>query len=225
MYDAIRNHASHLLFFGAYIYTTRSGERLARETQSIPNLGLVILQTHITPAERMLAAKCTVHLISYKSGRRQRDVPTFDVVNHSVDKFRALAGNFSIMFSTSLGVMVYVAKGKVLYADNNSTGQACERGSLHDHDVLCITKHAQRAFKVNAAESVCYQIYEQYNQYHFVTWEEMNTIEAKIKDYIHKSDGWAVFHPDLDVRTLCGSDKNLERVIAFATAVKNRSGG
>ncbi|XP_037574781.1 uncharacterized protein LOC119457029 [Dermacentor silvarum] len=125
------------------------------------------------------------------------------------------------MFSTSMGVMVYVAKANAVYGDKNSSGQACERGFLSDHDFLC-TEMNTEGTNVNTQESAHYQIYNQHKRYHFVTWEEMDTIRPKIKDYINRTDGWAVFHADLDVRRVCGAENSMDRVIALYTAVKTR---
>ncbi|KAL1422692.1 hypothetical protein MTO96_003775 [Rhipicephalus appendiculatus] len=219
LYTAISGSPKHLLFFGAYIYSTRSGARLAREVQTIPNIGLVVLQTHITPTIGIRSKRCKTNLIGYNIGQGVRDAPSYTVANTTIGRFRSFKNSLKVLLSSSMGVMVYVAKKGAVYGDKNWTRQGCTRGFLTDHDFLCSEVNAQ-ASSVNTKEYAHYQIYSQHNRYHFATWEEIDTMRLKVAAYINSVDGWALFNADLDERRICETDKNFELVRAFYMATR-----
>ncbi|XP_070378574.1 uncharacterized protein [Dermacentor albipictus] len=206
MTDVLRaeRRVKPMTFIGAWLYEPVASAHFAVEVESIPHLNVIILQTHISKLY-YAGDLCSTRPICRKG--QTYLLPSFEVAERASSYLQLRGGNFSVMLSSTLGVMVYV--GKPGAKTPTAADQECEYSYMVDSDFPCRSNISTRLQSYNSAEQYAYEAYTDGKRRFYLTYETVQSLQDKMDTYANVSTGWALFEAQRDVWKACGQDDYL----------------
>ncbi|XP_037515673.1 uncharacterized protein LOC119392792 [Rhipicephalus sanguineus] len=136
-----------------------------------------------------------------------------EVALEAVASLRSRGDKMRIVLSSTLGVMVY--RGKPGSSQPTSVRQECENSWMVDSDFTCTAGFSSADEYYNRAGLYAYATYHNGDRDYFLTWENEQSLQAKLDLYTDSSDGWALFEAHRDLWRSCGKDDDYLRIIAI----------
>ncbi|XP_077536114.1 uncharacterized protein LOC144148450 [Haemaphysalis longicornis] len=165
------------------------------------HLNTIIIQTHITLTENYYfgTADCYTYPMSAttKSHLFNNSVPTLPMAEKMVESLRRKGDLFDIVFTSSMGVMVYRTRGPKL------TGfkEPCGSFLMGNFDMSCENDTILKK-TFDDTEMTSYGV-DTKGEY-LITFDDEQAIRAKLDKYLHGvSNGWCLYEIDRDVYWNC----------------------
>ncbi|XP_065283392.1 uncharacterized protein [Dermacentor albipictus] len=218
---ARQHYKERMTFLGVWLYTAETARTFAAEVTALPQIHTIILQTHLSPRSRAGHTLCISRPICKiaESGV----VPSFEVAQIAASELRSQGDKFRIVFSSTLGVMVYVGQA----AANQPAGphEGCDSSYMTDRDFTCSGGTTPLGLEMyDKDEKYAYVVYRDGPNQHFVTYETTRSLLEKMNLYIETlSDGWALFEAHRDGAQSCAATEHFERLEMVQFSARNRS--
>lgn len=127
-------------------------------------------------------------------------LPSFEIAQRASTFLQLKGGNFTVLLSSTLGVMVYVGKGG---SDRPSAAdQDCEYSYMVDSDFTCTSDIFSALESYNQVDMYAYATYRN-GRRRFVSYETVKSLQDKMDAYQDSSAGWAFFDAQRDVWKAC----------------------
>ncbi|XP_049525534.1 uncharacterized protein LOC119455174 isoform X2 [Dermacentor silvarum] len=150
-------------------------------------------------------------------------LPSFSIAEAAVSLLREEDDKFRLMFSSTLGVMIYA--GAVGGEQPSSANKPCDWSYMEDYDFVCNDSLLSGKRRYDSDGKYEYVTYEDYDRRYYVTYESNRSIAEKYEMYIPNiSEGWALFEIQRDVGAKCSPfGLNYERLEAAQSIARNRT--
>ncbi|XP_037278128.2 uncharacterized protein LOC119171395 isoform X2 [Rhipicephalus microplus] len=219
--SAVSLHAGKkaMVFLGVWLPKDDVAQRFAAEVSTIAHVNTIIIQTHISLPFVLGHTLCISRPVSVVAAN---DItPSFEVAQRAEALLRSRGDKFRIMFSSTLGVMVYV--GTSVRNEPSGPNQGCDQSYMADWDFLCSGGAPLGPEVLDRAEMYAYIVYKDGVKQHFVTYENSHSLLDKMDLYVEKaSDGWAMFEAHRDSAKDCAIQERFQRLKKVQMAARNR---
>ncbi|KAK8782732.1 hypothetical protein V5799_015924 [Amblyomma americanum] len=164
-----------MTFLGVWLHTAKSAQRFVDEVSTMTHITTIILQTHIVkphvPGDPCISAPISQTIATELH-------PSFEVAQQAVALLRAQGDKFRVLFSSTLGVMLFV--GAQNSEEPTAPNQACEQSYMVDNDFTCSdnVSHAKELY--NEGGMYVYSTYKSGSRRYFVTYETIDSLEKKV---------------------------------------------
>ncbi|XP_077484746.1 uncharacterized protein LOC144094702 [Amblyomma americanum] len=209
-----------MTFLGVWLHTAKLARSFVYEVSAMTDVNMIILQTHVSES-LVSEGPCVSFPISVTSSNQNRQLPNFEIAKQAAASLRARGDKFRVLFSSTLGVMVYA--GALHSAEPSSAHKACEKAYMVDSDFTCRRNgsHTKEIYDENGMYA--YYAYQSDGRPYFVTLETSKSLQDKMDLYIADvSDGWALFEVQRDVWKPCGRGKDYVRLEAIQQKARLR---
>ncbi|KAH6942872.1 hypothetical protein HPB50_011384 [Hyalomma asiaticum] len=174
---------------------------MLQRLRQLIEISTLIVETHITLREAHIGGHtdCHAYPISAVGIRNlaNNSLPRLDVAEHAVSTSRTLGDMFRIVFSSSMGVMVYK---QILDKPITRFRDACSTWNMGDYDVTCDDTLKKEQEETDLAAFAIANS----GQYLF-SFEDETSLKKKMERYLPSiSDGWCLFDVHRDVYWTCG---------------------
>ncbi|XP_070380581.1 uncharacterized protein [Dermacentor albipictus] len=127
-----------MVFLGVFLATNVIADAFIADISQIPEISTLILETHITLRQAHLGGHTDCHAYPISAvgikNLANNTVPRLEVAEHAVNLSRSRGDMFRVVFSSTMGVMVYKqVQGKQL----DHFRQPCSTWNMGDYDVTC----------------------------------------------------------------------------------------
>ncbi|XP_077484586.1 uncharacterized protein LOC144094542 [Amblyomma americanum] len=193
-----------MTFLGVWLYNQKTAMDFVSEVVSMnANLTTVILQTHISELYTS-KTNCIARPICVRNSTH--DLPSFNIAEAAVSALRAQGDRFRLMFSSTLGAMVYM--GAVRSPVPVGVNKPCELSFMVDIDLVCNNTLQAGYRSYETTDKYQYLLFRANNREYYVTYETVQSIYDKYEIYINDvSDGWALFEIQRDGAASCSSNQ------------------
>ncbi|XP_077484784.1 uncharacterized protein LOC144094747 [Amblyomma americanum] len=217
-----QNHKTPMVFLGVELGTGDVVDQFVSELPpSVGYITTIIIQTHVHDLPRGPPNGyngCISFPVSLNGSPRM--LPGFELARIAQHHLRSQGDNFRIMFSSTLGVAMFV--GEEGGSEPTQPYQSCERTLLVDYDVLCNTTVSSGDPNYHRLDGYAYKTWVHGNRSYWASFETEQSLTVKLQRYItNVSDGWALFEVQHDVGKACGLNDN-SRVFAVQTKARTR---
>ncbi|KAK8758995.1 hypothetical protein V5799_003379 [Amblyomma americanum] len=138
---------------------------------------MIILQTHVSDS-LVSEGPCVSFPISMASPNQNRQLPNFEIAKQAAASLRARGDKFRVLFSSTLGVMVYA--GALHSAEPSSAHKACEKAYMVDSDFTCRGNVSHTKEIYDEKGMYAYYAYQSDGRPYFVTLETSKSLQDKI---------------------------------------------
>ncbi|XP_037574676.2 uncharacterized protein LOC119456930 [Dermacentor silvarum] len=215
-----QRHTEPMTFLGVWLYKEATAREFASEVATMTHINTIIIQTHISVPFRA-GHTCISRPICAMAASDLR--PSFEVAQQAESFLRSRGDKFRIVFSSTLGVMVYV--GQAFRKQPSGPYDACDSSYMAGRDFLCSGGTTSLGLEMyDKDEMYTYVIYQDGSNQHFVTYETTNSLLDKMNLYIETiSDGWALFEAHRDSAQGCAIQEHYQRLEMVQFNARNRS--
>ncbi|XP_075548615.1 uncharacterized protein LOC142582611 isoform X2 [Dermacentor variabilis] len=218
---ARQHYTEPMTFLGVWMYKGEIAREFASEVTNVTQINTIIIQTHVSPPFRAGHTLCVARPICAIA---ETDlIPSFEVAQQAASLFRSRGDKFRIVFSSTLGVMVYVGQA----VENHPSGpnDGCDSSYMADRDFTCSGGTTSLALEMyDKDEMYAYVVYQDGPKQHFVTYETPGSLLEKMNLYIETlSDGWAFFEAHRDSAQSCADYEHFQRLETVQFTARNRS--
>ncbi|XP_075550128.1 uncharacterized protein LOC142583525 [Dermacentor variabilis] len=211
----------HTTFLGVWLYTQNAAMEFASEVVSMhDNLNTIILQTHMSelhasPATCISRPICVMASVD--------TLPSFRIAEATVSLLREADHKFRIVFSSTLGVMIYA--GAAGGEQPSGANKPCDWSYMEDYDFTCNDSVLSGKRRYDSDGKYEYVSYNDDDRQYYVTYESSRSIAEKCDMYIPNiSEGWALFEIQRDVGAKCSPfGLNYERLETTQSIARNRT--
>ncbi|KAL1414541.1 hypothetical protein MTO96_007329 [Rhipicephalus appendiculatus] len=204
---SLQTNKEAMVFLGVWLHKENIARQFASEVSTMAHVNTIIIQTHISVPFVLGHTLCISRPVSKMAAN--------DITPQLCDKFR-------ILFSSTLGVMVYV--GSTFRNEPSGPYQGCDQSYMADWDFLCGGGAPLGPEVLDRAEMYAYIVYKDGTNQHFVSYETTNSLLDKMNLYIEKvSDGWAMFEAHRDGAKDCAIQEHFQRLRMVQFTARNRS--
>lgn len=189
-----------MVYLGVILATNVIADSFISEVSEIPEIATLVLQTHITLREAHLGGHTDCHAYPISAvgikNLANNTVPRLEVAEHALNLSRSLGDKFRIVFSSTMGVMVYKQmQGQFMQRFR----QPCSTWNMGDYDVTCDPELEK---KLDESDLAPYAT-EKKGMYLF-SFEDEKSLTMKMERYLpSSSDGWCLFDVHRDVYWTC----------------------
>ncbi|KAH7945124.1 hypothetical protein HPB49_007131 [Dermacentor silvarum] len=170
-----QRHTEPMTFLGVWLYKEATAREFASEVATMTHINTIIIQTHISVPFRA-GHTCISRPICAMAASDLR--PSFEVAQQAESFLRSRGDKFRIVFSSTLGVMVYV--GQAFRKQPSGPYDACDSSYMAGRDFLCSGGTTSLGLEMyDKDEMYTYVIYQDGSNQHFVTYETTNSLLDK----------------------------------------------
>ncbi|KAL1484457.1 hypothetical protein MTO96_032573, partial [Rhipicephalus appendiculatus] len=190
-----------MVFLGVFLATNIIADAFIADVSKIPELNTLIVETHITLREAHLGGHtdCHAYPISAVGNKNlaNNTVPRLEVAEHAVNLSRSRGDLFRMVFSSTMGVMVYK---QVQNKPISRFREQCSTWNMGDYDVTCDPDLNKQ---LEESDMASYAIVN--NGQYLFSFEDEKSLKRKLERYLPaSSDGWCLFDVHRDVYWTCG---------------------
>ncbi|XP_077564398.1 uncharacterized protein LOC144179842 [Haemaphysalis longicornis] len=211
--NAVKGQKHAMTFIGVWLYNEKAVSDFVAEVTGMRSVDTIILQTHMSEPI-FSGGPCLARPVSLLTSLEE--LPTFMLAEGASRTLREVTERFRIMFSSVLGVNLYV------FEETTSVNNECKEARVVDLDVVCSAKLAGAATRIDPAN-----LYQSLNNTppqgssgpSYVAFREtVSSLNDKVDTFVSAelSDGWAVFEVHRDRAGLCTGAKDFEHLKAVA---------
>ncbi|XP_075724142.1 uncharacterized protein LOC142766807 [Rhipicephalus microplus] len=190
-----------MVFLGVFLATNIMADAFIADVSNIPEISTLIVETHITLRQAHLGdhTDCHAYPISAVGTKNlaNNSVPRLEVAEHAVNLSRSRGDLFRMVFSSTMGVMVYK---QMPTKPISRFREQCATWNMGDYDVTCdpdVTK------QLDESDMASYAIVN--NGQYLFSFEDEKSLKRKLERYLPAtSDGWCLFDVHRDVYWTCG---------------------
>ncbi|XP_075559372.1 uncharacterized protein LOC142590858 [Dermacentor variabilis] len=190
-----------MVFLGVFLATNVIADAFIADVSQIPEISTLILETHITLREAHIGGHTDCHAYPISAvgikNLANNTLPRLEVAEHAVNLSRSRGDMFRVVFSSTMGVMVYKqVQGKQLHHFR----QPCSTWNMGDYDVTCDPGLDK---KLEENDLASYAVTNK--GVYLFSFEDNKSLTRKMERYLPaSSDGWCLFDVHRDVYWTCG---------------------
>ncbi|KAL3234773.1 hypothetical protein MRX96_022540 [Rhipicephalus microplus] len=204
-----------MVFLGVFLATNIMADAFIADVSQIPEISTLIVETHITlragasrrphglprlpyqrrwhqePRQQLCATAGSTQTCKWGGTKTQ------EVAEHAVNLSRSRGDLFRMVFSSTMGVMVYK---QMPTKPISRFREQCATWNMGDYDITCdpdLTK------QLDESDMASYAIVN--NGQYLFSFEDEKSLKRKLERYLPAtSDGWCLFDVHRDVYWTCG---------------------
>ncbi|XP_037523789.2 uncharacterized protein LOC119401011 [Rhipicephalus sanguineus] len=190
-----------MVFLGVFLATNIIADAFIADVSKITEISTLIVETHITLREAHLGGHTDCHAYPISAvgikNLANNTVPRLEVAEHAVNVSRSRGDLFRMVFSSTMGVMVYK---QIQNKPISRFRDQCSTWNMGDYDVTCDPDLNKQ---LEESDMASFAIVNS-GQYLF-SFEDDKSLKRKLERYLPaSSDGWCLFDVHRDVYWTCG---------------------